>query len=171
MAFDDPQNTERPVRVLFVCMGNICRSPLAEALFRHHIGALGLTHGFEVASCGTGGWHVGQGADRRTVAEARTRGVSLDAHRARQFKAADLAHYDHIFVMDRDNLMDVLALDADDAHGHKVRLLRELDETPEDYAVPDPYYGGTDGFARVHDILDRTTRRLAEGLAAHHHLS
>lgn len=167
MPVSEPQDT---VRVLFVCLGNICRSPLAEALFRHHVGEMGLADRIHVESCGTGPWHVGHQADARTRAEAQRRGVDLESHRARQFRPDDLAGFDHIFVMDRDNLQDVLALDGDDAHGYKVRLLRELDETPEDYAVPDPYYGGADGFARVHEIVDRTTRRLAERLAEHHGL-
>ncbi len=171
MESEAPEDTNRPVRVLFVCMGNICRSPLAEALFQRHAEEMGLAQRFEIASCGTGGWHVGAGADARTAAEAARRGVSLDRHRARQFQATDLAYYDHILVMDRDNLLDVLALDEGDDWGHKVRLLRELDTEPEDYAVPDPYYGGEEGFGRVHDILDRTTRQLVQKLAEYHDLT
>lgn len=163
----DAQDT---VRVLFVCLGNICRSPLAAAVFRQHVIEMGLEDRIEIDSCGTGPWHVGHPADPRTRDEARRRGVDLDRHRGRQFKPEDLATFDHIFVMDRDNLADVLALDADDSYGYKVRLLRELDDTPEDYAVPDPYYGGADGFARVHDIVERATRRLAERIAEHHGL-
>ncbi len=151
-------------------MGNICRSPLAEALLRHHLEKRGVASFFEVASAGTGAWHVGRPADARTREESARRGLSLDAHRGRQLDADDLAHYDHIFAMDRDNLLDTLALDPADRYGDKVRLLRELDATPDDYAVPDPYYGGEDGFARVHDIIDRSTARLADALVAHYGL-
>lgn len=153
------------LRVAFVCLGNICRSPLAAGLFRHHLAARGLADRVEVRSFGTADYHVGDPADRRTLAEAARRGLDLADHRGAQFTAADLAAFDHVFVMDKGNLHDVLALDADDAHGHKVRLVREFDPEPDDYAVPDPYYGGPDGFARVHDVLDRTTARLAGEVA------
>ncbi len=165
------EDTAARVRVLFICLGNICRSPLAEALFRHHVTEMGLADKFEIVSSGTASYHVGEGADARTRDEAKRRGVSLDSHRARQFSRADFTRYDHLFVMDKDNLLDVLALDENDTHGYKVRLLRELDDEPDDYKVPDPYFGGPDGFARVHEIVDRSTRRLAEKLAAHHGLS
>ncbi len=158
-----------PVRIAFVCLGNICRSPLAEALFRLHAGRAGIADRVDVRSMGTGDWHVGQGADARTAADAAGRGLDLSGHRAAQFGADDLAAFDHVFVMDRSNLHDVLALDADDAHGHKVRLAREFDPDPSDegagdFAVPDPYTGGPDAFARVHTILDRTTARIAHEL-------
>ena len=164
-----PGSTAPRTRVAFVCLGNICRSPLAEALFRAHAERLGIADRVEVRSMGTGDWHVGQGADRRTVADAAGRGVDLGAHRAAQFVADDLAAFDHVFVMDRSNLHDVLALDRGDAHGHKVRLAREFDPDPSDegageFAVPDPYTGGPEAFARVHVLLDRTTARIAEEL-------
>ncbi len=161
----------RPVRVLFVCLGNICRSPLAEALFRAHAQTAGVANHFEVASSGTGNWHVGSAADPRTVAEAERNGISLADHAARQVTDADLAYYDHVLAMDKQNLSDLLALDMDDAHGHKVRLLREFDSDPGDFSVPDPYYGGSDGFAHVQSIVDRSTRRLLDGLIAHYEMS
>ncbi len=153
---------------MFVCMGNICRSPLAEALFREHVRRRGLEAAFEIRSSGTGGWHVGGGADRRMAATAAQHGLSLEAHCAAQFAAADLERYDWIIVMDKDNLSDVLALDADDAHGHKVQLMRSFDATPEGYGVPDPYYGGPEGFERVYEILERSTARLLEAILHHH---
>ena len=161
--------SSQPVRIAFVCLGNICRSPLAEALFRHHAARVGIAARVEVRSMGTGDWHVGQGADRRTVDTAARRGIDLAAHRAAQFSADDLAAFDHVFVMDKANLGDILTLDVDDAHGHKVRLVREFDPDPSDagagdYAVPDPYTGGPEGFERVHDVLDRTTARMADEL-------
>ena len=157
------------VHVAFVCLGNICRSPLAEALFRLHAERAGIADRVGVRSMGTGDWHVGQGADPRTAADAAGRGLDLSGHRAAQFAAADLGAFDHVFVMDRSNLHDVLALDVDDVHGYKVRLAREFDPDPSDegagdFAVPDPYTGGPDAFARVHAILDRTTARIADEL-------
>lgn len=165
-----PDPPDRPIRVMFTCLGNICRSPLAEALFRKHVRDAGLEARFEIASSGTGDWHVGSGADPRSAAHARSLGVSLDGHRAQQLTADHLAHFDHVLVMDKANLGDALALDSDEAHGAKVRLLREFDPDPDDYAVPDPYYGGADGFAHVQAVVDRSTRHLLGGLAAHYGL-
>jgi len=153
-----------------VCTGNICRSPLAEVLLRGHLDRLGVGHLVEVRSFGTAPWHAGRGADPRTSAEAARRGVDLSAHRAAHFTAAALGDFNHVFVMDKYNLFDVLALDADDTHSHKVRLMREFDPEPDDFSVPDPYAGGPEGFARVHDLLDRTAARLAEELVRQHHL-
>lgn len=161
---------DTPVRIQFVCLGNICRSPLAEAVFRDKVEAAGLADAFEIASSGTGNWHVGGGADDRMRATARRHGHALAGHRASQFAAADLARYDHIFVMDKSNLHDVLALDADDAHGGKVRLFREFDPEPESFQVPDPYQGGREGFERVYAIVDRTTDVLLDRLIDEHDL-
>ncbi len=162
---------DRPVRVLFLCLGNICRSPLAEGIFRQQVAA-GLADCFEIASAGTGPWHVGQPPDRRTRASARRRGLDLDGLRGRQLAAADLGYYDHVLAMDRDNLHDALALGPELAPdpclpakaggdlGPRLRLFREFDPEPDDYQVPDPYYGGADGFERVRDIVERTARAL-----------
>lgn len=155
-----------PQRIAFVCLGNICRSPLAEALFRQHIDRLGASERFVVRSMGTGGWHIGDGADARTVAEAARRGVDLSTHRGAQFTAADFDRYDRIVVMDSANLRDVQRLDPTGRHASKIERLRTYDPDPGDGDVPDPYYGGPDGFARVHDMLDRTTAALAERLLA-----
>ena len=159
------------IRVLFVCMGNICRSPLAEGIFRNATDEEGVADAFEIDSAGTGSWHVGDPPDRRMHETAVLHGVSLDGQRARQFNRRDLEHYDHIFVMDRDNLHDVQYLDTDDQFTHKVRLFRELDPEPEDYQVPDPYYGGGDGFEIVFKIVDRTARELLARLIEEHRLS
>lgn len=174
MSNSQPRNSDASaapvrVRIAFVCLGNICRSPLAEALLRVHATREGIADRIEVRSMGTGDWHVGQGADRRTVADAAARGLDLSAHRAAQFSEGHLAESDHVFVMDRSNLHDVLALDVADVHGFKVRLTREFDPEPSDagageFAVPDPYTGGPEAFARVHTILDRTTARIAHEL-------
>lgn len=158
------------VRIMFVCLGNICRSPLAEAIFREHVQAAGLEERFDIQSSGTGDWHVGQQADPRMQKTALDRGVSLDAHRAQQFENIHLEDFDHIFVMDKSNLHDVLFLDRDDRFGSKVRLFREFDPNPDDYQVPDPYFGGDRGFNNVYAIVHRTTKMILERLIEEHDL-
>ena len=161
---------DRPVRVLFVCLGNICRSPVAEGLFQDKVVAAGLGGKVEVDSAGTGSWHVGAPPDRRMTETAAQRGTDLSRLRARQLTAADLDGFDHVFVMDKDNLHDALALDPEGDHGTRVRLFREFDPQPGDYQVPDPYYGGPEGFDRVYDMVDRTTDAILERLRAAHGL-
>jgi len=157
---DVESGQEAAIRVLFVCMGNICRSPLAEGVFRSAVEERGLSGRFLIDSAGTGAWHVGEPPDRRMVETALRHGVSLNGQSARQVERADLEAFDHIFVMDRDNLHDMLYLDENEIHGGKIRLFREVDPEPGDYQVPDPYYGGGDGFERVYDIVERTSREL-----------
>jgi protein-tyrosine phosphatase len=169
MMQDSPETREK-IRVLFVCLGNICRSPLAEGIFRAQVERAGLADRIEVDSAGTGNWHVGQPPDRRMHATARQYGVSLDGQVARQFEARDLGAFDHIFVMDKQNLHDVLFLDRDDRYGHKVRLFREFDPEPGDYQVPDPYYGGDRGFDHVYEIANRTAAVLLDRLIEEHGL-
>ena len=156
----------RPIRVLFVCLGNICRSPLAEGLFQKKVIDAGLADRFEVESAGTGGWHVGAPPDRRMTATAATHGVDLSMLRGRQLERSDLDHFDHVFVMDKSNLHDTLYLDPNGDHGTRVRLFREFDPDPGDYQVPDPYYGGDAGFENVYQIADRTTDAILERLRA-----
>ncbi len=159
------------IRIMFVCLGNICRSPLAEYVFRKHLREAGLDGAFDVASSGTGNWHVGQQADTRMRRKASEYGLSLDPHRAQQFREMDLDQYDHIFVMDKSNLHDVLYLDATDEYAGKVRLLREFDPEPDDYQVPDPYHGGARGFENVYRIVDRAVEKLLERLVEEYELS
>ncbi|MGA0254121.1 MAG: low molecular weight protein-tyrosine-phosphatase [Rhodothermales bacterium] len=161
----------RPVRVLFVCLGNICRSPLAEGVFRDKVRAAGLDGIIDIDSAGTGAWHVGNPPDRRMMATAKRQGVDISAQRARQFVDTDLADFDHILAMDKSNLHDILFLDAGDDFGHRVTLFRQWDPEPGDYEVPDPYYGGDAGFEHVYEIVDRTAEALLKGLAAHYELA
>lgn len=147
---------------MFVCLGNICRSPLAEAAFREAVADAGLSDHFAIDSSGTGDWHVGDPADRRMRQTARRHGLSLDDHRASQFAARDLVDYDHIFVMDKSNLNDVLYLDEADEYSGKVRLFREFDPEPGDYQVPDPYHGGREGFETVYAMVERTARSIRD---------
>ena len=162
--------TDRPVRVLFVCLGNICRSPVAEGMFQDKVVAAGLADAVEVDSAGTGGWHVGAPPDRRMTATAAQRGTDLSRLQARQLTRADLDDFDHVFVMDKANLHDTLALDPGGDHGTRVRLFREFDPEPGDYQVPDPYYGGPEGFDRVYDMVDRTTDAILDRLRTAHGL-
>ncbi len=156
-------NPPARIKVLFVCMGNICRSPLAQGVFGKLAAEAGLADRFEIDSTGTGPWHVGEPPDARMRQTAARHGVRLDGQRARQISPADLAAFDHVFVMDKGNLRDVLSLDRQDRHGHKVRLLREFDPEPGDFQVPDPYYEG--GFDTVYAIVERTARTLLARLA------
>lgn len=144
------------MRILMVCLGNICRSPTAEAVLRHEAQRRGVD--VVVASCGTGGWHAGQGADPRTIRHAQRRGLDLLPHRARQLHDDDFAAYDHIFVMDGQNLRDVLAR-CPRVHQHKVR--RFLDDNAD---VPDPFYGEADGFEHVLDLCEAASARFLDTL-------
>jgi protein-tyrosine phosphatase len=157
-----PGTPDRPIRVLFFCMGNICRSPLAEGVFRHLVEQEGFTDAFEIDSAGTGAWHVGERADPRMRSTARRNQLNIDAIRARQVERRDLHHYDHVFVMDKTNLQDTLSLDPAGDHGTRVRLFREFDPEPEHYQVPDPYTDGPEGFDEVYRIVTRTARAVLD---------
>ncbi len=158
------------IRVLFVCLGNICRSPLAEAVFRQLVRERGLEDYIEVDSAGTGSWHVGEPPDRRMRATAEKHGVSMEGIVARQVAPADIEEADYILVMDKDNLHDVLYYDREGRWGHKVRLFREFDPQPDTYQVPDPYYGGPEGFEEVYRIVRRTAEALLDHLIEKHRL-
>jgi protein-tyrosine phosphatase len=138
-------------RVTFVCTGNICRSPLAEHVLRRHLAAEGLE--VEVDSSGTGGWHVGDGADRRTVAMLRENGYT-STHSAQQFEAAWFDRYDLIIALDQGHLRELRAMAASDEERAKIRLLREFDPGADELDVPDPYYGGKAGFQLVLDQVE-----------------
>ena len=155
------------IRVLFVCLGNICRSPLAEGVFRHQVEAAGLADRFAIGSAGTGGWHEGKPPDERMCATARRRGLDISHQRARQLQAADVGAWDLVLVMDRSNLSNVRKLAPDATHG---RLFRSYDPAPDSDEVPDPYYGGPEGFEEVFDIVERTSASLLEALRKEHGL-
>ncbi len=157
------------VRVQFVCLGNICRSPLAEGVFKAQVEAAGLSERFVIESAGTGSWHVGAPPDKRMLQTAMGHGVYLTS-RGRQFDYRDFEAFDHILVMDRSNLHDVLFLDRKERFSDRVKLFREFDPQPDDYQVPDPYYGGADGFEQVYRIVERTSEALLAALVAHYGL-
>lgn len=163
-ALEHMRPSSDPIRVLFVCLGNICRSPLAEGVFRDLVEKAGLGARIEADSAGTGSWHIGEAPDARTRATARRRGFDLSRIRARQLERRDLERFDLVLVMDKSNLHDTLALDPEGDHGQRVRLFREFDPEPEHYQVPDPYTGGREGFEQVQDIVERTSRALLEHL-------
>ena len=159
------------VRVLFVCLGNICRSPLAEGVFRSIVKEHGQELVFEIDSAGTSGWHIGNPPDKRMRTTASQHRVEIGHFKGRQFVASDLTLFDYIFAMDKSNLDDMLSLDGAGEYAHKVRLFREFDPEPGDFAVPDPYYGGEQGFEEVYQIVERTSRMLFHRLAEEHRLS
>jgi len=156
-------NPARSHSILFVCLGNICRSPLAEGVFRHRVEEAGLEGQFRIVSAGTGGWHVGDPPDPRSCAVAEARGVSLEGQTGRQIAPSDFDDFDLIVAMDRSNLSDLRRMAGADRHARLV-LLREYDREPGDGEVPDPYYGGPGGFDRVFEMVDRCCEQLLETL-------
>jgi protein-tyrosine phosphatase len=148
-----------PYRVTFVCTGNICRSPMAEHIFRHHAEEEGLD--VEVDSSGTGHWHVGESADERAVATLR-RGGYRSAHRARQFEAAWFDRYDLILALDEGHRTDLLSLAPDEEARRKVRLLREFDPDARELDVADPYYSRDSAFEEVREQVEAAVPGLLE---------
>jgi protein-tyrosine phosphatase len=142
--------------ILFVCTGNICRSPTAEAVMRHLAGKVSLE--IRIESAGIGDWHVGDPPDERAQRHARQRGYDLSAQRARQIGPRDLEEFDLILAMDRGHLRALLGMARPEQRG-KIRLFAAERD------VPDPYYGGADGFERVLDLVEERCRRLLEELA------
>jgi len=148
-------------RILFVCMGNICRSPAAEGVFLHQARTAGVEHDFDVDSAGTGGWHAGEPADHRSAAEGRRRGFHLPS-RARKVVASDGDDFDLIICMDMENHADLMDRGFPE---EKLRML--LDWHPQNTGedVPDPYYGGDDGFVHMYDLIEVACGQLLEELS------
>jgi len=162
---DTDRTASNRTSVLFVCLGNICRSPLAEGVFRHLADEAGLSERFEIDSAGTGSWHVGERPDARATMVAQQHGVALDC-RARQLTEDDLKRFDYVVAMDRDNLQSIRRM-ADAAGSEaEVVLLREFDPEGEGDEVPDPYYGGASGFETVYEMVHRSCAHLLERLRA-----
>ncbi len=156
------------MRLLFVCLGNICRSPTAEGVMRALVEEAGLENDFYVDSAGTGGWHVGSAPDRRAAAAARARGLVLEGA-ARQVRPEDFLDFDLLLAMDRSNERELRRMAPGEQERAKVRLLREFDPAAaaaDDLDVPDPYYGGTGGFDAVFDLVRAACEGLLESLRA-----
>lgn len=150
------------VSILFVCMGNICRSPLAEGIFAHVVDETGLTGQFTIDSAGTGGWHEGEPPDRRSIATAASHGIDISGQRARRIRPKDFTDFDLILAMDRDNVAALKSIARPEAD---IRLFGDAAlGTGED--IPDPYYGGPDGFELVYTRLLVGCSRLFETLGA-----
>jgi protein-tyrosine phosphatase len=154
------------VRILFVCLGNICRSPTAEGVMKHVLHEEGLDDRIEVDSAGTGGYHIGKPPDERATEAASKRSIVLEGA-ARQFGPDDFDSADLILAMDEENRRDLLDIAPDDEARAKVRMLREFDPSSVesgDLDVPDPYYGCEQGFEHVLDLVEAATRGLVDEL-------
>ena len=143
----------RRTSVLFVCLGNICRSPTAHGVFETMVSKRGLADKIAVDSCGTGDWHIGHTPDERAIAEARRRGYELSHLRARQVSPADFDHFDFILAMDKLNLADLQAMSPSHFNG-RLELFLSFADGDVPFEVPDPYYGEGDGFATVLNLVE-----------------
>jgi protein-tyrosine phosphatase len=155
----------RPTRVLFVCLGNICRSPLAEGIFRHLVVREKVEDQFEIDSAGTSGYHDGDPPDARSAATALARGITLSGQ-SRRILRDDLQSFDYVIAMDGDNLREIRRLANGSDASARIHLLREWDPEDKGAGVPDPYYGGARGFEEVHDIVERSCENLLIHLLA-----
>ena len=151
-----------PHKIIFVCLGNICRSPTAEGVLRKQVSDRGLENLFEIDSAGTGDWHLGHPPDKRAIEAALARGIDLSPLRARQITARDMLYFDAIIAMDNQNLARLKSLASADQQ-YKVRLLLQYGNA-ENREVPDPYYGGDHGFDLVLDLIEASCRELLDKL-------
>lgn len=150
-------------RILFLCLGNICRSPMAEGVFRHLVESKGLGQSFDIDSAGMGAWHAGDPPDERGQQTLRNRGIDISGQRARQVRADDFEKFDLLVGMDRSNREALLGF-APEQYAHRVRLLLEFAPGTGVEEVPDPYYGGASGFDKVFDLIDAGTKGLLASL-------
>lgn len=139
-------------KVLFVCLGNICRSPTAHGVFAHQVAESGLSDRIRVDSAGTSGWHEGVGPDHRSMKQAAAHGYDLSFIRSRKVTSADFVDQDYILAMDRENLKNLQKI-CPQEHAHKLRLFLDYADLPVS-DVPDPYYGGNEGFERVLNLVE-----------------
>lgn len=158
----EPASGSGTTSVLFVCLGNICRSPLAEGVFRSLVREEGIEDRFTIDSAGTGAWHVGEPPDPRSIEVAASNGVPLDGC-ARQVRPEDLERFDVVIAMDRENLRNLERMAANGTRA-RIHLLREFDPEGGGDEVPDPYYGGPRGFQDVYEMVHRSCRSLLEEL-------
>lgn len=161
----NPISKETHYKICFVCLGNICRSPTAEGIFQHLIDERGLEHYFEIDSAGTSAYHIGESANSKSQRTAKKHGITLHS-KARQFKTSDLDYYDLILAMDNENMQNICDM-ANDNHEVKIARMRDFDPQPGDGEVPDPYYGGPEGFENVFRIVKRSCQNLLDELESH----
>lgn len=155
------------VKVLFVCMGNICRSPTAEGVFRHLVEAQGLADQIMIDSAGTHSYHVGSAPDQRSQQAALKRGIDLSNQCARQLKAIDLSTFDYVLAMDKSNLRGIQSLRTQQPVAQVDLFLNYAKELPANSVVPDPYYGEGDGFERVLDMIEQASKGLLNHIVTH----
>ena len=160
---DTKKSNSDTTGVLFVCLGNICRSPLAEGIFQHLVEEAGVSDEFEIDSAGTGAWHVGERPDTRAIAVARAHGITLPS-RARQITPEDLDHFDYVIAMDLENVRNLENMAESSRTDVQIHLLREFDPEHTGDEVPDPYYGGASGFEKVFKIVSQSCEALLAGL-------
>ena len=160
---DTKKSNSDTTGVLFVCLGNICRSPLAEGVFQHLVEEAGVSDEFEIDSAGTGSWHVGERPDTRAIAVARAHGITLPS-RARQITPEDLDHFDYVIAMDLENVRNLENMAESSRTDVQIHLLREFDPEHTGDEVPDPYYGGASGFEKGFKIVSQSCEALLAGL-------
>ncbi len=158
------------VNVLFVCLGNICRSPLAEGIFQTLLEQKNLSDKIFCDSAGTSGWHIGEPPDRRSEAIANKHGITLN-HSGRQLEPDDFKNFDYIIAMDKSNLQDIQkAAGFDEMDEGRIFLMRQFDDIDRNKDVPDPYFGGPEGFENVYQMLDRSCKKFLNYLQGEHDL-
>jgi protein-tyrosine phosphatase len=156
-----------PIRVLFVCLGNICRSPMAEGVFRHQVEAAGLADRVHIDSAGTHAYHIDEPPDPRAQSTAAQYGADIGGLRGRQVTLRDIEEYHYVLAMDNENLANLRKL-APVEHHHKIRLFLEYANDRPEEEVPDPYFGGISGFHRVLDLIDVASAGLLDDLCSRH---
>lgn len=149
-------------KILMVCLGNICRSPMAEGILKHELAQRGLVA--RVDSAGTSGWHQGELPDERAIETCRRYGIDITDQRSRPFEAEDFDRFDLIYAMDQDNFRNILRMTNYEDHREKVHLIMNTVKPGANQSVPDPYYGGDSGFEKVYNML----KQAAEAIIAHH---
>lgn len=164
---ETPTGSARVVKVLFVCLGNICRSPTAEGVFRELVRREQLAAHIMTDSCGTSGWHVGDSPDKRAREEAWRRGIDISDLKARGLAQTDFTDFDYILAMDRRNVRDLMTA-APGGFSDRVHLMLSFAPGVKEFEVPDPYYGGDEGFAAVYDMIEPAARGLLDDIRKKH---
>ena len=155
------------INILFVCLGNICRSPLGEGICKHQVEKRSLSGVIEVDSCGTGAWHVGEPPHVESQKIAKKNGIDISSQRARKLKAKDSTLFTHFIAMDQSNKSDMENVLKGDL---RIHCLREFDTDGSSLDVPDPYFGGPEGFIEVFDIIDRSVEKLLDSVCEEYSL-